>query len=340
MTELTIRLPDDWHVHLRQGPDMAAYASRTAAHFGRFMAMPNVVPPLSSGTAVRDYIAALDSMLTAAGHGPQGRHTQAMAAFKLMPGMGREAVMACAAAGAIAGKYYPAGSTTNAQDGIPGPEAVATELAAMADAGLVLSIHGEDPTAPVLEREERFLPIIQYILSAHASLRIVVEHLSSAAAVAAVQSWPDRVAGTITAHHLAFTIDDLAGDRLDSAFYCKPILKSAKDRAALQAAAISGHPRFFFGSDSAPHNPQAKSGGAAGSYSAPVAMALLAKVFEDNAALDRLEPFISCFGADFYGLPPNPGRLTLRRAAWTVPEMIDGCVPLAHGQSLAWTACR
>jgi dihydroorotase len=350
MDKLSIRLPDDFHVHLRQGPDMAAYAARSAALFGRYLAMPNIVPPLVSGRAVADYLAALrkavpasdEAARTVRGDPPEaGSSIQGpLGSFKLVPGMGRQAVLDCIAAGALIGKYYPAGSTTNAADGVPDPDEVHAELDAMEEADTVLSIHAEDPTAPVMEREKYFLPRIDRILSRHPHLRIVVEHLSSAAGVAAVLAWPERVAATITAHHLAFTLDDLAGERLDPGFYCKPIVKTSTDRASLVRVACSGHPRFFFGSDSAPHSASAKAAGAAGVYSSPVALQILAGVFDEAGALDQLEGFTSVRGAAFYRLPPNDGQLVLRREDWKVPELLDGCVPLAHGRTLAWSAAR
>lgn len=350
MDELRIRLPDDFHVHLRQGPAMAAYVARSAALFGRFLAMPNVVPPLVTGRGVSDYLAALGTAVSVSGRtvphveggsqDPGKGFCKPLSSFKLIPGMGRQAVLDCLAAGALIGKYYPAGSTTNAADGVPHPDAVQAELEAMEEADAVLSIHAEDPSAPVMEREVAFLPQIDRILNRHPHLRIVVEHLSSAAGVKAVLSWPQRVGATITAHHLAFTIDDLAGERLDPGFYCKPIVKTTADRMALVQAACSGNPRFFFGSDSAPHSAEAKMAGAAGVYASPVALQLLAEVFDKAGALDGLEAFTSIWGAAFYRLQPNEGWLVLRRETWTVPELLDGCVPLAHGRSLAWTATR
>ncbi len=335
MNELAIRLPDDFHVHVRQGPAMAAYAARSAAHFGRFLVMPNVTPPLVSGGSVADYAKAVVAGLKASGY-----ESLPLYSFKLVPGMGRDAVLACARAGAIVGKYYPAGATTNSSDGVPDPADVREELEAMQSADLVLSIHGEDPSKPVLEREEAFLPVADRIVAAYPRLRVVLEHLSTEASVEAVLRWPDRVAATMTPHHLSYTIDDVIGDRLDPAYYCKPVLKSARDRAALVRAATSGSPRFFFGSDSAPHPPAAKAAGASGSYTAPVALSLLASVFEDAGALERLESFVSEHGARFYGLGLNEGRLWLRRRAWTVPAELDGVTPLAAGRTLAWTAER
>lgn len=333
MSELRIRLPDDFHVHLRQGPMMAAYVSRTAAHFGRFLAMPNVVPPLVTATGVSDYHKALVTSASFYSAVP-------LSTFKLIPGMGRDEVLGCAAAGAIAGKYYPAGATTNATDGVADPDSVVAELTAMEQSGLVLSIHGEDPQVAVLEREQAFLPVVDRLVARYPKLRIVLEHISTKEAVCAVKAWPARVAATITAHHLSYTIDDLLGDRLEQGYYCKPLLKTVQDRQALVEAAVSGSPRFFFGSDSAPHTFVAKTAGAAGSYSAPVAMSLLATVFDEARSLDRLEGFCSEAGARFYGLLPNKGLLALTPETWTVPTLIDGVAPLAAGRTLSWVAKR
>ena len=335
MADLEIRLPDDFHVHLRQGQAMAAYVARTAAHFGRFLAMPNVVPPLSTAGSLADYRLAVTAAVAAAGF-----DAEPVMCFKLLPGMGRDAVFACAAAGAKAGKYYPAGATTNSSDGIADPGSVSDELDAMEAAGLVLSVHAEDPRSPALEREAAFLPVVDRMVAHHRGLRIVVEHLSTAAAVDAVKLWPERVSATISAHHLAFTIDDMMGDRLDPSYFCRPVLKGARDREALVQAATAGSPRFFFGSDSAPHPPAAKAAGSAGCYSSPVAMSLLAAVFEAAGRLDRLEAFVSENGARFYGLPYNTGKLGLSRSPWTVPSELDGVTPLAAGRLLAWTAAR
>lgn len=326
---LELPRPDDFHVHLRQGPPLAAYAARSARHFGRALAMPNTVPPISSGRALGDYRRAVLA-------GMAGYACAPLFAFKLLPGMGAAAVRDCADAGALAGKYYPVGSTTNAADGVPSPESVAEELEAMEELGLVLSVHAEDPARPVLEREEAFLPVLERVIGRYPRLKLVMEHVSSRVGVRAVIAWPERVAATITAHHLSFTVDDLLGERLSPSFYCKPVLKSERDRDALLKAAGSGSPKFFFGSDSAPHPPEAKAAGAAGCYAAPTALALLAEAFEGLGRLDALAGFASRAGAAFYGLPPNEGLIRLERTPWRVPELIDGVTPLAAGRTLRW----
>ncbi len=337
MTEpaFAIGLPDDFHAHLRQGPALAAYAARSASQFGRVLAMPNIVPPLSGERALHDYRRAVSAALAAG-----GKACAPLMSFKLLPGMGERAVRACGEAGAIIGKYYPSHATTNASDGVPRPEAIREELLAMEDCGLVLSIHAEDPLAPALEREEAFLPVVDRLIRDYPALRITLEHLSTKAAVQAVLAWPDTVAATISAHHLAFTLDDIVGGALAPAYFCRPILKSEADRRALLGAASSGSGKFFFGSDSAPHGPQAKQAGAAGCYSAPVALSLLAQVFEEAGALGALEAFCSRAGAAFYRLEPNPGKVGFYREPWTVPLLMDGVEPLAAGRTLPWRARR
>jgi dihydroorotase len=308
---------------------MEAYARRHAACFGRALAMPNTVPPIASGAEVAAYRAEL----AAAAPG-----LEPLMCFKLLPGMGRERVLDCARAGAIAGKYYPAGSTTQSADGIADPSQVELELAAMEEAGLVLSVHAEDPSAPALEREAAFLPLVEGMLSRRPRLRIVVEHLSSAAGLQFVLTGPPRLAGTVTAHHLLFTIDDMLGEALDPHLYCKPILKSARDRDALRDAVFRGEPRLFFGSDSAPHPRSAKERGraASGVYSSPAALCALAGLFEECGRLAALEPFVAARGAAFNGLRPPSGRIALEREEWRVPEEVDGAVPMLAGKVLPW----
>lgn len=327
---IELALPDDFHVHLRSAPAMEAYARREAASFGRALVMPNTLPPVASGAAVAAYREAVQAA-AGAGFGP-------LMAFKLLPGMTARDVRECAAAGAVAGKYYPAGATTNSQDGISSPEQAEEGLAAMEAAGLVLSIHGEDPEAPALERERAFLPVVQKMLAQYPRLRVVLEHISTEDGLNFVLAGPARLAGTLTAHHLLLSIDDLLGEALEPHLFCKPVLKSRRDRDALRAAAFRGSSRLFFGSDSAPHPRRAKESGRApaGIYTAPVALSVLAQLFDDAGALSALSPFLCERGASFYGLPPASGTLVLEESPWTVPDEIDGSVPLCAGHTLNW----
>jgi dihydroorotase len=330
---LVIALPDDFHAHLRRGSAMGAYARRHALSFGRALVMPNTIPPIASSgelAAYRSEIGAACGSLVP------------LMSLKLAPGMDAEKIRSCAAAGAIAGKYYPRGATTNSADGVADPSEIEAALSAMEEAGLVLSIHAEEPSAPVLQREEAFIPVLERILARHPRLRIVVEHISTAAMLDFVLSCPPRVAGGVTAHHLLFTLDDLIGEGLDARLYCKPTLKTARDRDALREAAFRGEERLFFGSDSAPHPRAAKESvpAPAGTYSSPVAVPALAGLFESCGALERLEAFLSMRGAAFYGLPPPPGSLELTKREWKVDEEIDGALPMLGGKTLSWNASR
>lgn len=338
---------------------MPAYARRHAATFGRALVMPNVEPVPADAAALLAYRAEIEAALAApAGGGaaaeprpraggdspdadaaPAGPPAfEPLMAFKLLPGMRRETVLELAAAGAVAGKYYPRGATTNSADGIADPAEVAEALAAMEEAGLVLSIHGEEPSAPVLEREAAFLPRVEAILAARPRLRIVLEHLSCRASLDFVLRGPPRLAATVTAHHLALTLDDLAGEGLDPWAYCKPLPKSAADRDALCDAVLRGAERLFFGSDSAPHPRAAKEGAraAAGIYAAPTALPWLAGLFDGEGRLDALAAFVAARGAAFYGLPPPRGRLVLAEVDYRAPEETDGARPFWAGRPLRW----
>jgi len=330
--ELALPRPDDFHAHFRQGAAMALYVAREAASFGRAVAMPNTLPPVADAAGIAGYRRMLEAAV------PRGLEFQPLMTFKLLPGMDAATVRACAAAGAIAGKYYPAGATTNAADGPRNPEDVVPALDAMEEAGLVLSIHGEAPDAPAFDREARFLDTVASIMDRWPRLKIVLEHLSSAAAADFVAAGPARLAGTITAHHLLYTADDFLGGGLNPHLFCKPIIKFADDRDALRKAAFSGSPKFSFGSDTAPHPRAAKESGSApgGIYSAPTALPALAGLFERSSAFPALEGFVAGFGAGFYGLEPPRGTLRLRREAWRVPEEIDGAVPMCAGTILDW----
>jgi dihydroorotase len=337
---ITIATPDDFHAHLRRGDPMGAYARRHALCFGRALVMPNTLPPIASAAELRAYRAEIE----AATGGPSGAPGPflPLMAFKLAPGMEAGTVAACAAAGALAGKYYPRGATTNSSDGVADPSEIGSALAAMEEGDIVLSIHAEDPSAPVLSREEAFIPTLERILARFPKLRIVVEHISTAALLDFVLGCPPRVAGGVTAHHLLFTLDDLVGEGLKSHLYCKPVLKTARDRDALREAVFRGESSLFFGSDSAPHSREAKESlsAPAGIYSSPAAIAALAGLFDSCGELGALEGFLSKRGADFYRLPPPSGLLELERKEWRVDEEIDGAAPMLAGETLAWAARR
>ena len=329
MKTLTLPLPDDFHVHLRQGELLKNYAKTVAKEFGRILVMPNTVPPIASAENVRDYYAQIKSVA------PQ---LDLLMTFKLNAKISADELVKMKEAGVVAGKYYPAGVTTNSEDGVSEFESIFPVVAEMEKLGLVLCIHGEEPSAFCLDREKEFIRRVEILAKRFPKLRIVFEHLSTAAAVEAVKRLPANVAATITAHHLIHTLDDVIGGSLQPHHFCKPLPKRPEDRKALREAAFSGNPKFFFGSDSAPHAQSKKECccGAAGVYSAPVAIPVLIQLFESANALDKLPNFIAGFGADFYGIPRPTKTVTYINSPWTVPANVDGAVPLFANQTLNW----
>ena len=329
METMTIRKPDDFHLHLRQGEAMASYARASSAVFRRALIMPNTVPPVSTPERLNTY---RQEILDAT------ENFTPLMTFKILPGMTGEDVKRMKEAGAIVGKYYPAGATTNAEDGIASVDQVRDVLEAMQEEGLVLSIHGEDPEKSILDREVLFLTQVEDLLSSFKDLRIILEHISNKESLDFLNTMPERLAGTVTAHHLLYTLDDLMGGSFKPHLFCKPVVKTEADRQALVEAVINGHDRLFFGSDSAPHPKQNKENAAAsaGVFTAPAALPLLVELFEKEGALDRLEEFVSIRGARFYGLPLNEEKLVLTREAWKVPDLIGGAVPLMAGEEMKW----
>lgn len=327
--QLQLPFPDDFHIHLRQDEALPGYARDAAAQFGRVLVMPNTLPPVTTAEG----LAAYKQRIEAAAPG-----LKALMSFKLNASYGREDLVALKEAGAVAGKYYPAGVTTNSADGIADFEAVLPVVALMEELDLVLCLHGEEPGAFCLDREEAFIGRVETLSKMFPGLRIVFEHVSTRAAVEAVKRLPANVGATITVQHLMLTLDDLLGDGLNPHLFCKPLLKRPEDRAALREAAFSGNPKFFLGTDSAPHVRGKKECpcGAAGVYSAPAAIPLLAQEFEAHGALDRLADYVGRFGADFYRLPHSTRTMTLVQEEWTVPEVVNGVVPLAAGRRLQW----
>lgn len=329
MESITLPLPDDFHIHLRQDAALPGYARDAASQFGRVLVMPNTLPPLTSPQGLREY----KSQIEQAAPG-----LVALMTFKLNATYSESDLVALQQAGAVAGKYYPAGVTTNSADGIADFESIFPVVEWMEKLNLVLCVHGEEPSAFCLDREEAFIHKVETLARMFPKLRIVFEHLSTKAAVEAVQRLPDQVAGTITVQHLLLTLDDLLGDGLQPHHFCKPLLKRPEDREALRSVAFSGNRKFFLGTDSAPHVKGKKECpcGAAGVYSAPVAIPLLVQEFESFGALDRLADYVGSYGADFYQLPRTTRTMRLVRESWQVPEMVNGVVPLAAGRTLHW----
>jgi len=332
-----MRRPDDFHLHLRQGPAMAEWARASAAHFARALVMPNTLPPIDTPERLLAYKAEIEA---AAG----GRFLPLMA-FKIMPGMASGTVEALKRAGCFAGKYYPAGATTNSRDGLGKPEEAREALLAMEAIGIPLSIHAELPEAFVLERETAFLPIIERLCTDYPKLKIVVEHLSCASTIEFLRNLPERVGATVTVHHLIFCLDDLMGEGLNPHMFCKPVVKTPKDRQALADAVLSANQRIFFGSDSAPHARAKKEGpfnpggpyAPGGVFTAPVALPLLADFFDRAGKLPRLEDFAATFGARFYGLELNSGRIKLVKQPSRAPAEIAGAIVLRGGEELAYS---
>ncbi|MFW6253233.1 MAG: dihydroorotase [bacterium] len=330
----TLPLPDDFHIHLRQGEALSRYVNAATAAYGRVIVMPNTTPPIRDE---HDLLRYREEILDAAADAPW---FVPLMTFKIATVHTADDVQRLAAAGATAGKLYPQGATTNAEDGVADIGSVWHVFAAMERCGLVLCIHGEDPAAFVMDREDAFLPVLTRIASDFPDLRIVLEHVTTARAVELVESLPDTVAATITVHHLLLTLDDVVGGFLNPHVFCKPIMKRPEDRAALARAAVSDSPKFFFGSDSAPHPVGAKesSCGCAGVYTAPVAMPLLIDFFERHGTMERLRAFCCERGRAFYGLPVNAYEVRYRRESWTVPQVFGDVVPFRAGESVPWTA--
>lgn len=331
MDSLTMRKPDDFHVHYRVLPMLRAVLGYTARVFGRSMAMPNTVPPIRTASDAEDYRVLL-------GVYNKWKHEVFMA-IKLLASTTPEIIREAYLAKVIAGKVYPVGVTTHSDDGISDFRQQWPNFAEMEELGMMLSLHGEMPGVFVLDRELRFLNVLEEIATAFPRLKIVLEHVSTADAVDYVwRNSPDNVAATITVHHLVLTLDDLIGGMLRPDHFCKPVVKTPADRMALVMAATSGNPKFFLGTDSAPWSRKDKecAEGCAGVFSAPVALPLYAQVFEQAGALDKLEAFASEFGAQHYGLPLNEGTITLAREPWEVPQSYNALVPLYAGRIIDW----
>lgn len=326
-------LPDDFHAHLRQGDLMPGYVRDLAHQFGRAIIMPNTVPAMTSASAIADY---KKQILEAAA--PVRKDFEPLMTFKLNPNYTEQDLKDMMDVGVVAGKYYPAGVTTNSQDGISDFEGIFPVVAMMEKLGLVLCVHGEEPGEFCLDREQAFIKRVETLATKFPKLKIVFEHLSSAKSVEAVKRLPANVAATFTVHHLMMTLDDVVGDALRPHHFCKPLPKRPEDRAAIREAAFSGNPKFFLGTDSAPHQQGKKECpcGAAGVYSAPVAIPLLVQEFDRAGALDKLSNFIAGFGADFYGIPRTTKQIEVVKESWKVPEIVNGVVPLAAGQTLEW----
>ncbi|MFV0303650.1 MAG: dihydroorotase [Paracoccus sp. (in: a-proteobacteria)] len=309
---ITIRRPDDWHLHLRDGAMLAAVAPHSAG-FGRAIIMPNLVPPVVTGTQAAAY---RDRILAAL---PAGAALQPQMTLYLTDTTDPADVVAAHRDGIIrAVKLYPAGATTNSASGVTDVDRVRPVLESMAEAGIPLCVHGEvtDPAVDIFDREAVFIDrVLDPLRRATPGLKVVMEHVTTSEGVAYARAGGDDLGATITTHHLVINRNAILAGGIRPHYYCLPVAKRESHRLALRAAATSGEARFFLGTDSAPHSDRAKlmPCGCAGCFTAPNTLSILAHVFEEEAALDRLEAFASLNGAAFYGLPPNEDQITLTR---------------------------
>ncbi len=325
MTEtLTIRRPDDWHLHLRDGAVLAAVAPETARHFARAIVMPNLVPPVVTGADARAY---RDRILKAL---PDDAGFEPLMTLYLTEDTDPADVAAAHADNLIrAVKLYPAGATTNSASGVRDFDKVRNVLEKMAEIGLTLCVHGEvtDPDVDIFDREAVFIErVLDPVRRATPGLRVVLEHITTSDGVEYVAGGGGDIAGTITTHHLVINRNHILVGGIRPHYYCLPVAKREQHRLALRAAAVSGDPSFFLGTDSAPHVDLLKESacGCAGCFTATNTMSILAEVFEQEDRLDRLEGFTSLHGPAFYGLPPNEPTLTLQRGGpVSYPAKID-----------------
>jgi len=338
MLELT--RPDDWHLHLRDGSLLRAALPATARCFARAIVMPNLKPPVTTLAAAEAYRERILAAL------PAGSTFAPLMTLYLTDNTPAEEIRRATASGIVhAVKYYPAGATTNSDSGVTDLARPRAALEAMQEAGLPLLLHGEvtDPEIDIFDREAVFIERhLAPLMRDFPDLRMVLEHVTTAEAVAFVREAPDTLAATITVHHLLLNRNALFDGGLRPHHFCLPVVKRERHRRALVEAATGGEPKFFLGTDSAPHPRQAKESdcGCAGIYSAPVALELYAEVFKAAGALERLEAFASFHGPDFYRLPRNRDTITLRRSPSEVPGELhaggEALVPLRAGGQLSW----
>lgn len=340
MTTLTLRRPDDWHLHLRDGNEMRAVVGFTVQRFGRAIIMPNLKPPVTTVVLARAY---RDRIVNAM---PADCAFQPLMTLYLTEATSPAEIDAARTSGFIAGvKLYPAGATTFSDAGVRSIEPVFAVLERMAEIGLPLLVHGEvtDADVDVFDREERFIErVLAPLLERLPRLKVVLEHLTTRAGVQFVRQARAGVAATITPQHLLLNRNAMFAGGLRPHHYCLPVLKRERDRVELIAAAVSGNPKFFLGTDSAPHERSIKESacGCAGMFTAHAAIELYAEAFEAAGHLDRLQGFASEFGADFYGLPRNQGSITLIKESWRPPASFEfgagTLVPFRAGETIQW----
>ncbi|GHD50871.1 dihydroorotase [Marinobacter persicus] len=337
--QLTITRPDDWHLHVRDGEVLNSVVPATAACFGRAIIMPNLVPPVTDTKAALAY---RERILAAAGD----TGFQPLMTLYLTESTTPETIREAKAAGIIAAKLYPAGATTNSASGVTDIRNIYPVLEAMAECGMLLLVHGEvtDGDIDIFDREKVFLErVLAPTLAAFPNLKVVLEHITTADSVAFVRNHQGgNLGATLTPQHLMYNRNNMLVGGIRPHLYCLPILKRNQHQKALREAVASGDPRFFLGTDSAPHARDKKEAacGCAGCYSAYGAIGLYADIFDELGILDKFEAFASHNGPDFYGLPRNTDTITLVREPWTMPDKLplaDGhIVPLKAGETVNW----
>ena len=340
MDRITLIRPDDWHLHLRDGPQMASVLADSARRFARAIVMPNLESPVRTTQEALAYRGRILAAL------PRGAEFEPLMTLYLTDDTPPEEIALAKRSGRVHGvKLYPAGATTHSDAGVTRISRCFNTLEKMQEQGLPLLVHGEvtDPEVDVFDREAVFLEeVLGPLLERFPGLKVVLEHITTRESAQFVEVTGANVAATITAHHLLLNRNALFQGGIRPHHYCLPVLKREEHRAALIEAAISGNPKYFLGTDSAPHARDMKeaASGCAGVYTAHAALELYAVAFEEAGALDKLEGFASRFGPQFYKLPLNSGRVTLERGEWTVPATLPfgpgQLVPLRAGETLPW----
>jgi len=338
--ELTLKRPDDWHLHLRDEALMQSVLPDTARQFARAIIMPNLRPPVTTTAQAQAYRERIMAAI------PAGMQFEPLMTLYLTDNTSAEEIRRAKGSGFVhAVKYYPAGATTNSDAGVTNMRKAYPALEEMQRCGMPLLVHGEvtDPVVDVFDREAVFIErVLQPLLKDLPALRVVFEHITTADAAQYVQSAPANIAATLTVHHLLFNRNAMFAGGMRPHYYCLPVLKRETHRLALVKAATSGSTKFFLGTDSAPHAQHTKENacGCAGMYTAHTAIELYAEAFEQAGALDKLEGFASFYGADFYGLPRNSSTITLRREDTKVPLTLEfgehKLVPLRAGEVVKW----
>jgi dihydroorotase len=337
---ITINTPDDLHLHFRDGDMLKETVPASARCFQRAIVMPNLVPPVTTGEMVSAYRSRIEAAR------PEGNQFEPLMTLYLTNETDRETLIGAKEAGTIAVKLYPAGATTNSDAAVSDIDHLMPVFEMMSEMGLLLLIHGEvtDGDIDIFDREKEFIDRnLRTIVDRFPDLKIVFEHITTKEAVEFVKESSDHVAATITPQHLLLNRNDLLVGGIRPHNYCLPVLKRNIHQNALREVVASGSPKFFLGTDSAPHEQHRKESccGCAGCYSAWSAIELYAQVFEDLGVLEKLEGFASQYGADFYGLPRNEGHITLVRESWTIPETItlpngNPIVPFFAGKTINW----